>query len=101
MIEEPLWVISCPFCEILKNRTNYKKLYWPENQDDIPKSEFIIIEYPNEKFPIVIFRDHIDSILEESWGNILYRCRKIFGESINLIYGNKIAKDHFYCYIKI
>jgi len=66
MIEEPLWVLSCPLCEILKNKATNIKLYWPENPEDICKTEFIIISYPDEKFPLVLFRDHVDSVLEEN-----------------------------------
>ena len=99
--EEPLWVISCPLCEAFKNKKITTKLYWPEDISLIHKCEFIIMDSPCDKNPIVVFRDHTDSILDENWGNMLYRCRKIFGDSIRLKLNAKIAKDHFYCDIKI
>jgi hypothetical protein len=99
--EEPLWVISCPLCEIFKNKNITTKLYWPESIDLIQKSAFIIIDSPLGKNPIIILNDHIGEVLGETWGMMLYRCRKIFGESVRLNWNNKICKDHFYCDIKI
>jgi len=99
--DEPLWVLSCPFCELFKNNKTITRIYWPEDINLISKSEFIIIDSPVDKNPIVIFRDHTDSVLDETWGNILYRCRKLFGDSVRLKINTKISKDHFYCDIKI
>jgi hypothetical protein len=100
-IDEPLWVISCSFCEIFKNNKITTKLYWPENINLVSKSEFIIIDSPIENHPVIIFRDHVDTIMSETWGNMLYRCRKLFGESVRLNLNTKLCKDHFYCDIKI
>jgi hypothetical protein len=99
--DEPLWVLSCPLCEIFRDRKITTKLYWPETIEEIPQAEFIIIDSPVDKCPIIIFRDHTDTILSENWGNMLYRCRKLFGDSVRLKWTTKIAKDHFYCDIKI
>lgn len=99
--EKPLWVVSCPLCELIKDKRVVTKIYWPEDICLIHESEFIIIDSPYSKNPIIIIRDHIDTVLSETWGIMLYRCRKIFGESVRLNWNNKICKDHFYCDIKV
>lgn len=102
MIEkEPLWVISCPLCDIIKNKNVVTKLYWPTDINCIHDEEFIIMDSPIDNKPIIIFRDHTDTILNENWGNMIYRCRKIFGESVRLKWNRTLAKDHFYCDIKV
>lgn len=99
--EDPLWVISCPLCEIIRDKKITTTLYWPEDIEQIHKSEFIIIDSPYSKNPIVIFRDHTSTVLSECWGSMIYRCRKIFGDSIRLKWNTNIVKDHFYCDIKV
>ena len=99
MKDKPLWIVSCPLCRVFSHGEIKTKLYWPENPEDIRNSEFIIVDCMTCKIPMVIYRDHVSSILNEPWGRILYRCKKIFGEDVKLRCKAKSIKDHFHCHI--
>ena len=92
--DKPLWIVGCNLCKFFIQWDNSTKLYWPENPRDIKTSEFIIVDCPNCKKPIVIYQDHVSSILSEAWGRILYRCRKIFGNNIKLHIISKCEREH-------
>ena len=94
MADKPLWILGCELCKLFIAWDDSVKLYWPENKMDIKKSEFIIVDCPTCGKPIVVYRDHVSSILSESWGRILYRCRKIFGNSIKLHLISKCEREH-------
>jgi len=99
MIDEALWVESCPLCRIFSHGELKTKLYWPENKKDIKSSEFIIIECPEKHIPMIVYRDHVFTVLSQSWGKMLYRAKKIFGSSIKVNIKMKRIKDHWHAYI--
>ena len=100
MIDEPLWVDCCPLCEMFTERIN-TKLYWPIDPNEIKRSEFIIVECPKKHIPMIIFRDHVFTVLSEYWGKMLYQARKIFGNSIKINIKMSRIKDHWHGYIII
>jgi len=97
--DEPLWVLGCPYCMAFSHLEIKTKLYWPENINQVKDSDFIIIECPRKHIPHVIFRDHVPAVLSESWGRMLYRARKIFGNDIKLNISSEFIRDHFNCYV--
>jgi len=97
--DKPLWITGCPLCEAFTNPDESIKLYWPESIEEIKNSEFIIIECQSKKIPRLIYRDHIPNVLSESWGRMLYRSRKIFGNDIKLNISSDFIRDHFNCYV--
>jgi len=97
--DEPLWVKGCPYCESYSSLEINGKLYWPEDISKVKDCEFIIIECPKKKMPHVIYRDHVPTVLSESWGRMLYRSRKIFGNDIKLNISSDFIRDHFNCYV--
>jgi len=100
MKDEPLLVSGCPLCDIYLKKEIITKMYWPLKVDDIPKSEFIIIECKSCKIPMVIYKDHTTSINREAWGRILYRCKTIFGNDITLRNKPRRIFDHFHAHIE-
>ena len=60
-MDDKLLVINCPLCGIFLNpRENIKtKLYWPESIDEVPESEFVILDYEPYGVPCIIYRDHV------------------------------------------
>lgn len=101
MKDEPLWVKGCPLCEIFLNPVDniHTKLHYPENISDIKDSEFVILNCDTCKLPMVIHKDHVTSITRESWGRLLYICKKTFGSRIKIRNSPKIISDHFHCHI--
>ena len=98
MSDEPLLVDGCPLCEIIQKKIN-KKIYYPLDKDLI-KSEFIISECPWCGNPIVIFRDHIPTILHDQWGRMIYIVRKTF-EKPKINRSIHRYREHFYCHIEV
>jgi ribosomal protein S27E len=98
-MEEPLRVISCELCRIFTNKEVKTKLYWPENIDDLPKSEFAIVDCTTCHIPMVVYGDHVDTVSREAWGRILYRSKKIFGGGITLRTKPRRIFDHFHAHI--
>ena len=98
MIDEPLWVDTCPLCEMFTKRLT-TKLYWPSNPEDVIKSEFIIVECPDKHIPMIVYRDHVFSVLSESWGKMLYQSKKIFGNHIRVNIKMNRVKDHWHATI--
>ena len=93
MNDAPLWIKGCKLCEIFKDYKG-QELFWPENPKDIKNSEFIITRCPHCGEIIVIYKDHINTILSETWGRILYRCKKIFGNDIKLHIYSRCEREH-------
>jgi len=93
-------VKDCPLCEIFTNKHIITKLYWPENIEDIPRSEFVIVDCKTCKIPMVVYGEHVTSITKEAWGRILYVCkRKLFGGGITLRRNKIDCIDHISFYI--
>ena len=101
MVDDALHVISCPLCQIFLNpKENIKtKLYWPETIDEVPESEFVILNCETCKIPMVVYRDHITEITNEAWGRILYRCRKLFEPGVRLRTKMRKLRDHYHCHV--
>jgi len=101
MKDKPLLVKGCPLCEIFLNpeKNVYTKLYYPEKIEDIKTSEFVIVDCKTCKIPMIVFKDHVTSIQRESWGRLLYICKKYFGNSIKIKNKPRTIKDHFHCHI--
>ena len=97
--DEALWVLGCPYCMAFSHLEIQTKLYWPEDISQVKNSEFIIIECPKRKIPLIIYRDHIPTVLSESWGRMLYRARNIFGDDIKINISSEYISDHFNCYV--
>jgi len=100
-LEDQILVKSCPLCEIFqKPKIGIKtKLYWPEKIENIPKSEFVIVNCLSCKVPMVVYGEHLTSITNEAWGRILYICRKKFGRNITLRHKPRTIRDHYHCHI--
>ena len=92
-------VKGCPLCEIFTKKDVKTKLYWPETIDEIPDSEFVIVDCSEKKVPLIIYGEHITTITREAWGRILYRSRKIFGGGITLRTKMLTCRDHWHAYI--
>jgi hypothetical protein len=100
MRDDSLLVDGCPLCKIFKDKSPTTKLYWPLNPQDIPNSEFIIVECPVYNIPEVIYKDHVMTITRESWGKMLYKCKTLFGNNIMLKSKYKTVSDHYHCYVE-
>lgn len=98
--EEALLISGCPLCDIYLTKKIITKLYWPDRADQIPNSEFIIVECKTCKVPMIIYRDHVTTITREAWGRMLFRCKKIFGSGITLRSRPRKIFDHFHCHIE-
>jgi len=101
MKDKPLLVAGCPLCDIFLDKKVRTKLYWPNSENDILDSEFIIIDCETCKIPMLVFKDHTPNISKETWGRILYRCRNVFGNNITLRTKARRIFDHFHCHIII
>lgn len=92
-------VDNCPLCEIFTKKNIKTKIYWPLDIEDVPKSEFVILECTNCKVPMVVLGEHVTSVSKECWGRILYRCRKLFGGGISLRTYQRTIKDHIHYHV--
>jgi len=101
MKDERLLVTHCPLCEIFLNpKENIKpKLYWPETIEEIPNSEFVIVECTTCKVPMVVYGDHVMDITREAWGRILYRCRILFSSTMRLRTKQQRIRDHLHFHV--
>jgi len=92
-------VNGCPLCDIFLTKKVITKLYWPESIDEIPDSEFIIVDCKTCKVPMVVYGEHITTITREAWGRVLYRSRKLFGGGITLRTKARTIRDHWHSHI--
>ena len=99
MLDEPIRVVSCPLCRIFSHKEVITKLYWPESIEDIPKSEFVIVDCKSCKVPMVVLGEHITTINRETWGRILYRTKKIFGSRVTLRTKTRTIRDHWHAHV--
>jgi hypothetical protein len=99
MKDKQILIKNCPLCEIFTKKKINSKLYWPETIDEIPETEFVIVECLTCKIPMVVLGEHITTIPRECWGRILYRCRKIFGGGITLRTKPRKIFDHWHAHI--
>jgi len=95
-----LLVDGCPLCDIFKESKVNTKLYWPESEDKIASSEFVIIECKTCKIPMVVYNEHVTSITREAFGRILYRTRMIFGRGITLRLKRRTIRDHYHAHVE-
>jgi len=94
--DEPLWIDGCLKCKIFKNKMVYGELLYPESNDKIKDSEYVVYKNDREDI-IVVFRDHVNSVTRESWGRMLYIVKKLLGPKIKVKYDIKVADEHFMC----
>ena len=90
-----IWVNGCPFCEIFsKGKLPSKRVYYTTKH-------FIILDYPNNKYPLVVVRNHVTEINKTEWGWILHVCREKFGWGMRLhiMEGRNLPLDHWYAQI--
>jgi len=99
MKDSRLLVKGCPLCSIFTEKNIYTKLYWPNNIEEVPESEFVILDCDTCKIPMVVYGDHVMSLTKESWGRILYRCRKLFGSGITLRKSQRKILDHLHFHV--
>ena len=100
--DEKLLVLSCPLCKIFLNpKENVKtKLYYPETIEEIPDSEFVIVESGSNHTGMIVLGEHITDITRECWGRILYRARATFGSNVRLRIQRYKISDHWYSYVQ-
>ena len=96
-------VSGCPLCDIFLNPYKYikTKLYYPDDISKVSSSDFIIIDCKTCKIPMIVIRDHVDSVSKNLWNKILYVTKKQFGYSTHLRCKPRQIKDHFHCHINI
>ena len=99
--DKPLLVSSCPLCGIFLNpEENVKtKLYWPKSIEEIPESEFVILDCKTCKVPLVVYRNHVTEIAKDAWGRVLHRCRELFGNSMRLRTHMRTYRDHIHFHL--
>ena len=100
MKDEPLLVSGCPLCDIFLGKKIETKLHWPQSIDEIPNSEFLIIDCKTCKIPMIIYKDHTTTINKEAWGRILYKCKNMFGSDIVLRTRSRKIFDHFHAHVE-
>jgi len=93
-MEIKLRVIHCPLCELFNKLPEDIKLYYPQNKDDVPNSEFIIIDCKDCNLPVVIYGEHVAELTKEAYGRILYKCRMLFGNDVVIKNGHSLVNDH-------
>jgi len=98
-MEQIIRVKGCPLCDIFLTKNTKTKLYWPEDPNDIPNSEFIIVDCLSCKIPMVVYKEHVTTIPKEAWGRILYRSKRMFGGGITLRCKPRRIFDHHHCHI--
>lgn len=101
MVDNPIRIKGCPLCRIFTKKEILTKLHYPENIEDIPKSEFVIVDCKSCNKPMVVIGEHVTSITSECWGRILYRSKKIFGSNINLRTKTRTIRDHWHAHIYV
>ena len=101
MDNKPLRVISCPLCEIFLNpKENIKtRFYYPDSIDEIPKSEFVILDCSSCRAPMIVYSEHVMDITNEAWGRILYQFKKIFGKDKRLRTKARTVRDHWHAHM--
>ena len=98
-INQPLRIVDCPLCRIFSHKEVITKLYWPERVEDIPDSEFVIVDCKSCKVPLIVLGEHLTDINRECWGRILYMTKKIFGKWVTLRLKTKTIRDHWHCHV--
>lgn len=99
---EKYLVPGCPLCDLFsKKREINTKLYYPKYSQINEDTEFIILDsfIYGTKGPIIVVGDHVENVGRETWGRILYRCRKMFGSGIELKFKQRRIPDHWYAQI--
>ena len=96
MVDDLVRVKGCPLCEIFLNpKENIKtKLYYPDSIDDVPTSEFVIIDCNPSGGQIVIYGEHVMDITNEAWGRILYQFKRVFSKNERLKTKMLTCRDH-------
>lgn len=100
MIEDPIRVKNCPLCRIFTHKEVVTKLYWPNTIEEVPDSEFVIVDCKSCNIPMVVLGEHVTSLNKECWGRILYRTKNIFGKNIILRTKTRTIRDHWHAHIQ-
>lgn len=103
MNDRKLLVKDCPLCEIFLNpKDNVRtQLYWPETIEEIPDSEFVIIDCDSCHIGMIVLGEHITEITRECWGRILYRARDVFGKNVRLRLQRRKITDHWHAHVSV
>lgn len=101
MLDEPLRVTSCPLCKIFINKQIKTKLYWPQTIDEIPNTEFVVLDSDKNGIPMIVYGEHITELTNEAWGRILYRCRILFGGTMRLRTRMYTYRDHWHAMLDV
>ena len=99
MKDLPLRVCDCNLCRIFSHREFKGKIYYPETIEELDICEFAIIEDEETNTPMIVASEHIPDISREYWGRVLYRCRKLFGDTVRLNTRMNKIKDHWHCFV--
>ena len=98
-MEVKLLVKSCPYCGHFKELPEGVKLHYPQRKEEIPNSDFIIIECEECKKPVVIYGEHLTELTKEAYGKILYRCKLLFGKTIKIGNKHRVLDDHWVLHV--
>ena len=98
-MEDKLRVCDCSHCNLFKNLPVDVKLYYPLKREDVPNSEFIIIDCKECSKPMVVYGEHLTELTREAYGRILYRCKSLFGSTIKIGNKHKDVEDHWKLHI--
>ena len=98
-MEDKLRVCDCWLCNLFKNLPVDVKLYYPLKREDVPNSEFIIIDCKECNKPMVVYGEHITELTREAYGRILYRCKSLFGNTIKIGNKHRDVEDHWKLHI--
>ena len=98
-MDDYIRISNCSLCNIFTKKDIDTKLYYPENTNNLDKEEFVIVDCLSCKTPMIVYSEHVTSITSEAWGRILYRTRKIFGNTIKLKEHNRKIRDHIHFHV--
>lgn len=86
--DRKLNVSGCPLCGI------FEKEELPDTNIYHIHDKFMILDMPQSKSPLVVYREHISEVSKEDWGKILDTCRKEFGNVLLGIKDNNKLKEN-------
>lgn len=93
--DDKLRVSGCFFCDAL-NTMHFNHPYYLSDR-------FVVVDWPGQECPIVIFGEHVSQINKQDWGYILQKTRDRFGFGMRLLIneGRGLPKDHWHAIVRI
>jgi hypothetical protein len=95
---DSIQINGCPYCDIFINEESPTKLFYPKQSDIKKIDDFVIVKNKDKAF--VIVSDHVETIGKEQWGRILYRAKKIFGETSKVSICNDKYSEHWHAIVE-